>query len=250
MLLENEGHFCLPVIEYPHPVQRAFTLDQRSVVTKREPRFELARTRDLEGCYLRRGVILLGTERSLDVRPRGSTLSVREGYPSRGPEGGRHAIRPTTGRFAERLLYRATELGGRQCQAPKDSQRQRPQAGQKLMDFIPYGRREISDQDIQGRGGRPAVRATSPEGEAVPTFESSMARRVGSEFRGSDKQRHIGTPRHVPRPRARPRGLPVDLAGLVRRVGELRALLRGGRRLRGRRPGDRQDVHHRADRKN
>ena len=37
ILRENEGHFCLPVIEYQHPVQRAFTLNKRSVMTKREP---------------------------------------------------------------------------------------------------------------------------------------------------------------------------------------------------------------------
>ncbi len=51
ILLENEGHFCLPLIEYPHPIQRAFTLDSQSVITKREPQFELARTQDLEACY-------------------------------------------------------------------------------------------------------------------------------------------------------------------------------------------------------
>ena len=57
----------------------------------------------------------------------------------------------------------------------------RPQAGQNLMDFIPYGRQEISDQDIQAVVD--VLRSSHlTQGEAVPTFESSMARRVGSSF--------------------------------------------------------------------
>ena len=51
MLLENEGHFCLPVIEYPTRCRGRSRWIQRSVITKREPRFELSRTQDLEACY-------------------------------------------------------------------------------------------------------------------------------------------------------------------------------------------------------
>ena len=58
---------------------------------------------------------------------------------------------------------------------------QRPQEGQNLIDFIPYGRQEISDQDIQAVVD--VLRSSHlTQGEAVPTFESSMARRVGSGF--------------------------------------------------------------------
>jgi UDP-4-amino-4,6-dideoxy-N-acetyl-beta-L-altrosamine transaminase len=52
---------------------------------------------------------------------------------------------------------------------------------QNLMDFIPYGRQEISDQDIQAVVD--VLRSSHlTQGEAVPTFESSMARRVESSF--------------------------------------------------------------------
>ena len=47
--------------------------------------------------------------------------------------------------------------------------------------------------------------ATFTQGEAVPAFESSMARRVGSSFGGSDQQRHISPPHRLPRSRAGPR---------------------------------------------
>jgi len=110
MLLENEGHFCLPVIEYPHPVQRAFTLDQRSVVTKREPRFELARTQDLEACYHDAGSFYWGlcglwiSDHGLHSRSVGLPVSRSEGV---------DIDTPDDWSFAE-LLYRATELGGRQ----------------------------------------------------------------------------------------------------------------------------------------
>lgn len=63
----------------------------------------------------------------------------------------------------------------------KPQPQDRPQAGQNSMDFIPYGRQEISDQDI--RAVVDVLRSSHlTQGEAVPTFESSMARRVGSSF--------------------------------------------------------------------
>ena len=110
ILLENEGHFCLPVIEYPHPMQRAFTLDQRSVVTKREPRFELSRTQDLEACYHDAGSFYWGlsglwmSDHGLHSRSVGLPVSRSEGV---------DIDTPDDWSFAE-LLYRATELGGRQ----------------------------------------------------------------------------------------------------------------------------------------
>ena len=109
ILLENEGHFCLPVIEYPHPVQRAFTLDQRSVVTKREPRFELARTQDLEACYHDAGSFYWGlsslwmSDHGVHSRSVGLPVSRAEGV---------DIDTPDDWSFAE-LLHRATELGGR-----------------------------------------------------------------------------------------------------------------------------------------
>ena len=52
---------------------------------------------------------------------------------------------------------------------------------QNLAEFIPYGRQEISDNDIQAVID--VLRSSHlTQGEAVPAFESSMARRVGSSF--------------------------------------------------------------------
>ena len=109
ILMENEEHFCLPVIEYPHPVQRAFTLDQRSVMTKREPRFELSRTQDLEVCYHDAGSFYWGlrslwmSDLGLHSRSVGLPVSRAEGI---------DIDTPDDWSFAE-LLYRASELGGR-----------------------------------------------------------------------------------------------------------------------------------------
>ena len=107
MLLENEGHFCLPVIEYAHPVQRAFTLNQWSVLTKREPHFELSRTQDLETCYHDAGSFYWGLN-SLWMSDLGlHTQSV--GLPVARTEG-IDIDTPDDWYFAE-LLYRASELG-------------------------------------------------------------------------------------------------------------------------------------------
>lgn len=109
ILMENEEHFCLPVIEYPHPVQRAFTLDQRSVITKREPRFELSRTQDLEACYHDAGSFYWGlrslwmSDLGLHSRSVGLPVSRAEGI---------DIDTPDDWSFAE-LLYRASELRGR-----------------------------------------------------------------------------------------------------------------------------------------
>lgn len=109
ILMENEGHFCLPVVEYPHPVQRAFTLDQRSVITKREPRFELSRTQDLEACYHDAGSFYWGlrslwmSDLGLHSRSVGLPVSRAEGI---------DIDTPDDWSFAE-LLYRASELRGR-----------------------------------------------------------------------------------------------------------------------------------------
>ena len=56
-----------------------------------------------------------------------------------------------------------------------------PPADQATSEFIPYGRQEISDKDIQAVVN---VLQSShlTQGEAVPTFESSIAARVGSKF--------------------------------------------------------------------
>ena len=108
ILLSNEGCFCLPVIEYPHPVQRAFTLDQHSIITKREPRFELSRTQDLEACYHDAGSFYWGTKNlwmsdlGLHAQSVGLPVSRTEGLDIDTPE---------DWSFAE-LLYRAKELGG------------------------------------------------------------------------------------------------------------------------------------------
>lgn len=109
ILLENEEHFCLPVIEYPHPVQRAFTLDQRSVITKREPHFELLRTQDLETCYHDAGSFYWGlnslwmSDLGLHTRSVGLPVSRTEGIDIDTPDDW----------YLAELLYRARELGGR-----------------------------------------------------------------------------------------------------------------------------------------
>lgn len=56
-----------------------------------------------------------------------------------------------------------------------------PPVDQTTPEFIPYGRQEISDKDIQAVVD---VLQSShlTQGEAVPTFESSIATRVGSRF--------------------------------------------------------------------
>lgn len=107
-LLENPEYFCLPVIEYPHPVQRAFTLDRKSVMTKREPRFELYRTQDLEACFHDAGSFYWGmkslwmSELGIHAQSIGLPVSRTEGLDIDTPE---------DWSFAE-LLYRASELGG------------------------------------------------------------------------------------------------------------------------------------------
>ena len=108
MLLSNKEYFCLPVIEYTHPVQRAFTLDQHSIITKREPRFELSRTQDLEACYHDAGSFYWGlkslwiSDLGLHAQSVGLTVSRTEGLDIDTPE---------DWSFAE-LLYRASKLGG------------------------------------------------------------------------------------------------------------------------------------------
>ena len=56
-----------------------------------------------------------------------------------------------------------------------------PPVDQPIHEFIPYGRQEISDKDIQAVVD---VLQSShlTQGEAVPTFESSITARVGSKF--------------------------------------------------------------------
>ena len=107
LLVENKEYFCLPVIEYPHPVQRAFTLDQRSVITKRERHFELSRTQDLEACYHDAGSFYWGikslwmSELELHSQSLGLPVTRTEGL---------DIDTPDDWSFAE-LLYRARELG-------------------------------------------------------------------------------------------------------------------------------------------
>ena len=108
ILLSNRECFCLPVIEYPHPVQRAFTLDPHSIITKRETRFELSRTQDLEACYHDAGSFYWGlkslwiSDLGLHAQSVGLTVSRTEGLDIDTPE---------DWSFAE-LLYRASKLGG------------------------------------------------------------------------------------------------------------------------------------------
>lgn len=108
MLLSNKEYFCLPVIEYMHPVQRAFTLDQHSIITKREPRFELSRTQDLEACYHDAGSFYWGlkslwiSDLGLHAQSVGLPVSRTEGLDIDTPEDW----------FFAELLYRASKLGG------------------------------------------------------------------------------------------------------------------------------------------
>lgn len=110
LVLENEESFCLPVIEYPHPIQRAFTLDSQSVITKREPQFEQSRTQDLEPCYHDAGSFYWGinglwmSDQGLHSHSIGLPVSRMEGL---------DIDTPDDWSFAE-SLFRAKELGG--CQ--------------------------------------------------------------------------------------------------------------------------------------
>ena len=56
-----------------------------------------------------------------------------------------------------------------------------PTTSRNMNEFIPYGRQEISDEDIQAVVT--ALRSSHlTQGEAVPIFESAIAKRVGSNF--------------------------------------------------------------------
>ena len=107
-MIQNHEYFCFPVIEYPHPIQRAFTLDQRSMVTRREPEFVKSRTQDLEPCYHDAGSFYWGTS-SMWM----SDLEVHEqslGIPVARTEG--LDIDTTDDWSFAELLYEAKHAGG------------------------------------------------------------------------------------------------------------------------------------------
>ena len=137
LMIQNHEYFCFPVIEYPHPIQRAFTLDQRSMVTRREPEFVKSRTQDLEPCYHDAGSFYWGTS-SMWM----SDLEVHEqslGIPVARTEGS-ILIRPMIGRSQNYYMKRST-LEGRHDQSFSHNriQRSRP-----MNNFISYGKQEIS----------------------------------------------------------------------------------------------------------
>jgi len=108
LVIQNHEYFCFPVIEYPHPIQRAFTLDQRSMVTRREPEFVKWRTQDLEPCYHDAGSFYWGTS-SMWM----SDLEVHEqslGIPVARTEG--LDIDTTDDWSFAELLYEAEHAGG------------------------------------------------------------------------------------------------------------------------------------------
>ena len=64
LLDQSSASFAYPVIEYPHPIQRAFRLSTNLKVEFREPANELARTNDLESFYHDAGQLYWGKKDS------------------------------------------------------------------------------------------------------------------------------------------------------------------------------------------
>jgi hypothetical protein len=116
------------------------------------------------------------------------------------------------------------------------------------MDFVPYGRQMISNDDIQAVVD--VLRSSHlTQGEAVPAFESSMARRVGSSFAVATNSATSALHIACLGLGLGPGDIPLDLPDLICCVSQLWALLRGDRGLRGRGLRHRQDVYWRASKK-
>ena len=97
--------------------------------------------------------------------------------------------------------------------------------------MIPYGRQDISDEDIDAV--TEVLRSDwLTQGQAGPAFRTGDGRLLRRAQRDCGLQCDGGAAHRLPRARPRPRRLALDHAEHLRRIGQLRTLLRRRRRLR------------------
>ena len=60
ILKKNKNKFIFPVVKYPHPIQRSFSMNNKGNIKFREPKYELTKTQNLKTYYYDAGQFYWG----------------------------------------------------------------------------------------------------------------------------------------------------------------------------------------------